>query len=243
MRLRVINPNTTASMTGAIGAAARAVAAPGTEVEAVNPTIGPASIEGHYDEAMALPGLLAEVRRGEAEGANGFAIACFGDPGLGAAREAASGPVVGIAEAAMHAAALVAPSFAVVTTLKRTEAIAEHLVHAYGMERRCRRVRSTEIAVLDLDDPASDARARVLVECRRAIEEDGAEAIILGCAGMADLARDLTGELGVPVIDGVSAAVKLLEALVGMGLKTAKNGAYARPLPKAYAGSLAPWAP
>jgi allantoin racemase len=104
MRIVVINPNTTASMTRKIGEAARAVAAPGTKIVACNPAGGPVSIEGHYDEAVSAVGVLEEVLRGEAEGADGYVIACFGDPGLLAAREAARGPVLGIAEAAMHAA-------------------------------------------------------------------------------------------------------------------------------------------
>ncbi len=101
MLLQVINPNTTASMTELIGRSARAAAGPGTSVVAVNPDMGPASIESHYDEALAVPGLLVQVRAGEAAGADGHVIACFGDPGLDAARELAAGPVVGIAVAGM----------------------------------------------------------------------------------------------------------------------------------------------
>ena len=111
MHLIVINPNTTASMTRLIGGSARAVAAPGTTVTAVNPDMGPASIESHYDEALSVPGLLAEIAQAQAgePAADGFVIACFGDPGLDAARELADGPVVGIAEAAMHAASFLGP--------------------------------------------------------------------------------------------------------------------------------------
>ena len=101
MRIKVINPNTTQSMTDKIGACARAAARPGTEVIAVSPSMGPASIESHYDEALNVPGLLAEIAAGEAQGIDGYVIACFGDPGLKAARELAGAPVVGIAEAAM----------------------------------------------------------------------------------------------------------------------------------------------
>jgi allantoin racemase len=108
MRIKVTNPNTTAGMTATIAAAARAAAGPGTEILAATSPTGPASIEGHHDEAMSLPGLLAEVRAGEAEGVDGHVIACFGDPGLLAARELARGPVLGIAEAAMHAASMLA---------------------------------------------------------------------------------------------------------------------------------------
>jgi allantoin racemase len=242
-RITVINPNTTEAMTSVIAAAARAVAAPGTEIVAVTSPCGPASIEGHYDEAVAVVGLLGEIRKGEANGCDAHVIACFGDPGLLAAREIASGPVLGIAEAAMRTASFLATGFSVVTTLARTRVIAEHLALAYGLERACRRVRAVDIAVLQLDDPASNARQILFDECRRAIAEDGSGAIVLGCAGMADLAASLSRELGVPVIDGVAAAVKLAEALVGLGLKTSKHGDLAYPLPKLYRGRLADLAP
>ncbi len=240
MRIKVINPNPTQSMTATIAAAARAAAGPGVEIIGATSTTGPVSIESHYDEAMALVGLLQEIRHGEAEGCDGYVIACFGDPGLLAAREAARGPVLGIAEAAMHAASFVATGFSVVTTLGRTRIIAEHLVRAYGMDHHCRRVRATDLAVLDLENPASDARRIITDECRRALDEDGSGAIVLGCAGMSDLARDLSEDLGVPVIDGVGVAVKFLEALIGLGLGTSKRGDLALPIPKPYLGPLAP---
>lgn len=243
MRLLLINPNTTQAMTERIGAAARRVAAPGTQIVAVSPRMGPASIEGHYDEALAVPGLLEEVRAGEREGAGGYVIACFGDPGLDAAREIARGPVLGIAEAAMHAASFVATGFSVVTTLERTCVIARRLVERYGMREACRGIRGTALAVLDLEKPESGAYARILDECRRALREDRSGAIVLGCAGMADLCERLTGELGVPVIDGVGAAVKFVEGLAALGLGTSKQGDYAAPLAKAYAGELARFEP
>lgn len=239
MRIKVINPNSTAAMTAVIAAAARAAASPGTEIVAATSPSGPASIEGHYDEAVSVIGLLEEIRAGEREGCDGYVVACFGDPGLLAAREAARGPVLGIAEAAMHAASFLSTGFSVVTTLGRTRIIAEHLLRNYGMEHHCRRVRATELAVLELDDPASDARARILDACRRALDEDGSGAIVLGCAGMADLAADLQRELGVPVIDGVGIAVRFVEALCGLGLSTSKRGDLAAPIPKPYAGALA----
>jgi allantoin racemase len=243
MRIKVINPNTTASMTSKIGAAARGAAATGTEIIAVNPDKGPVSIEGHYDEAVSVIGLLEEVHAGEAAGVNGYVIACFGDPGLLAAREVARGPVLGIAEAAMHAASMVATGFSVVTTLERTRIITEHLVAAYGMTRFCRKVRATELAVLDLEDETAEARRIIAAECRRALAEDGSGAIVLGCAGMADLTRALSQQLGAPVIDGVAVAVKFVEALVGLGLGTSKKGDLAPPIAKAYRGQLGYLAP
>ena len=244
MRIKVINPNTTASMTAKIAAAARAVALPGTQIMAASGTTGPASIEGNYDEAVATIGLLDEVRRGETESCDGYVIACFGDPGLMAAREIANGPVLGIAEAAFHAASMVASGFSVVTTLGRSTVLCEHLLHRYGFERICRRVRATDLPVLELENPLSDSRRIITDECRRALLEDRSGAIVLGCAGMADLARDLSDELGVPVIDGVAVAVTMIEGLVRVGLKTSKNGDLAYPVTgKAWTGHLAGMAP
>ena len=118
--IQVINPNTSPGMTETIGAAARAVAAPGTEILAVCPSEGEPSIAGHFDEAIAAVGVLEQIKAGRQQGVDGHVIACFGDPGLLAARELAQGPVVGIAEAAMHMATLVATRFSIVTTLPRT---------------------------------------------------------------------------------------------------------------------------
>ncbi|MHA1151191.1 MAG: aspartate/glutamate racemase family protein [Alphaproteobacteria bacterium] len=232
MRVHVINPNSTQSMTDMIGACARSVASPGTEIIATNPTSAPASIEGQYDEAMSLAGLLAEVAKGERAGADGFVVACFDDVGLGACREIATGPVLGICEAAMHAASMIATGFSVVTTLDRSVPLIEDLAYRYGMERRCRRVRAADIPVLALEQPGSNARQKLLDEITRSVREDRCEAVILGCAGMADLTAWLTEEAGVPVIDGVAVAVRMVEALVGAGLSTSKVGAYARPLAK-----------
>jgi allantoin racemase len=130
-----------------------------------------------------------------------------------------------------------------VTTLERTQIIAEHLVEAYGMRRFCRKARATDLAVLDLGDETADARRIITAECRRALADDDSSAIVFGCAGMTDLARMLSQGLGVPVIDGVAVAVKFVEALVGADLGTSKKGDLARPIPKAYAGELAYLAP
>ncbi len=232
MRIHVINPNSTQSMTDKIGACARSVASPGTEIVATNPASSPASIEGQYDEAMSLAALLEEVKNGEQAGADGFVVACFDDVGLGACREIATGPVLGICEAAMHAASMIATGFSVVTTLGRSVPLIEDLALRYGMERRCRRVRAADIPVLALEEPGSNARQNVLDEITRAVREDRCEAVILGCAGMADLTAWLSEETGVPVIDGVAVAVRMVEALVGAGLRTSKIGAYAQPLTK-----------
>jgi allantoin racemase len=239
MRLLVVNPNTSASMTARIGAAARAAAGAGTEIVAVDPASGPVSIEGYFDEAFAVPGMIQEIMNGEAAGAHAFVIACFDDTGLEAARCAASGPVVGIGEAAFHLASLIAHRFSVVTTLSRSIAPIETNLMKYGLDRRCARVRACEVPVLALEDPGSGARAKLSAEIERAKLEDGAEAIVLGCAGMAELAASLAREHGLPVVDGVAAAVKLAESLVALGHATSKRGPYARPLPKRFTGAFA----
>jgi len=243
MRIRVINPNTTPRMTALIDSAARAVAGAGTAISTVNPSFGAPSIECHHDDVWAAAGVVEQVRLGEAQGADAYVIACFGDPGLHAARELAHGPVIGIAEAAFHAASLLATGFSVVTTLARTCVIAEHLVLQYGFERRCKGIHGTDIAVLELDDPASDAYARIRDAAAAALVADRSGAIVLGCAGMAELCTRLQRELGVPVIDGVAAAVKLAESLVTLGLGTSKRGDYARPIAKTYVGIAAPHSP
>ena len=241
MRILIVNPNTTASMTCKVGEAARAVAAPGTIIEAVNPDFGPASIEGYFDEAFAVPGLLAEMRK--APDRDAYIIACFDDTGLDAARCFASAPVVGIGEAAFHLASLIAGKFSVVTTLSRSVPAIEHNLYKYGLASRCARVRASEVPVLELEKPGSDARAKISAEIREAIAIDRAEAIVLGCAGMADLAQSLSREHGSPVGDGAAAAVKLCEGLFSLDLKTSKVGGFAAPCSKVYAGMFAPYSP
>lgn len=238
MRIHIINPNTTAAMTATIAGAAREVAASGTEIVAVTSASGPVSIEGYYDEALSLPGLLAEIGKGEAEGMDAHVIACFDDTGLDAARQLADAPVIGIGEAACHAASLVASRFTVVTTLSRSIPALEHNILKYGFERRAR-VRAADVPVLALEDESSDARARIDAEITRALAEDRAEAIVLGCAGMANLARDLARQHGCPVIDGVGAAVKLAEMLVSIGARTSKRGGYERGVLKRLTGPIA----
>ncbi|NJO73066.1 MAG: aspartate/glutamate racemase family protein [Leptolyngbyaceae cyanobacterium RM1_406_9] len=242
MKLKVINPNTTASMTDKIGIAARRVASSDTEIIACNPTMGPVSIEGHYDEALSVVGILEEIRKGEADGVDGYVIACFGDPGLLAARELARGPVLGIAEAAMHTATFVATGFSIVTTLSRTQIIAQHLVERYGMTHFCRKIRAIDLPVLSLEAD-SFAKKMILNECRIALKEDDCGAIALGCSGMADLATEISAELGIPVIDGVGAAVKFVEALVSLKLTTSKVGDLAYPIAKPYTGMLSTFTP
>lgn len=234
----MINANTSPAMTALIGRCAAAIAAPGTTVETVSPAMGPESIESHYDEALAVPGVLAEVEAGERAGVDGYVIACFGDPGLDAAREIARGPVVAMAEAAMRTAAFLGRGFSVVTTLERSRGRTWDLADRYGLSRFCRGVHATDIAVLELEsDPA--ASRKVTEASRAAASADGSDAIVLGCAGMAAFCPAISAGIGLPVVDGVQAGVLLAESLVRLGLRTGSAGEFAPPLPKKYTGLLA----
>lgn len=241
MHLRLINPNTTAAMTELIGRSAAQIAPAGTTVDAVNPTMGPASIESHYEEALAVPGLLEQIALGERAGVDGYVIACFGDPGLDAARELAAGPVLGIAEAAFHAASLVARRFSVMTTLDRTRGRAEELLQRYGFAGHCGGVHACDIPVLELEHLGEQGILGIAKACEEALVRDDSEAIVLGCAGMTDFCGQLGDVLGVPVIDGVAAATGLVQALVAMGVSTSRRTEYLSPPAKPMTGLLAPF--
>ncbi len=227
MRILVVNPNTTASMTQKIGAAAQRVAAPGTTIVAVQPHSGPASIEGYYDEALSLAGLLQIVR--EARDFDAVVIACFDDTGLDALRCLTDKPVVGIGEAGYRIASMLSNKFSVVTTLARSVPALEHNLRRYGMQHQCQRVRSSEVAVLDLEEAQPEALQKIRDEIACAIRDDRAEAIVLGCAGMADLAQSMSVAFGVPVLDGLACAITLCEGMVRLGVRTSRVGGYAPP--------------
>ncbi|MFB9948189.1 aspartate/glutamate racemase family protein [Rhizobium puerariae] len=228
MRIAIINPNTTASMTGRIAAAAAAVASPGTDILGRQPAVGPEAIEGPFDGALSVLGLLKEIAAAEVEGVDAHIVACFDDTGLDAARAMTAKPVVGIGEASFHAVSLVAHSFCVVTTLSRSAPVIEDNILRYGFSHRCRRVFATDIPVLELDNPASGAFEKISDLIRRSIDM-GAEGVALGCAGMAEFAQGLQREHGIPVVDGVTAAVGLAEMLVRCRLSTSKSGVWAQP--------------
>jgi allantoin racemase len=212
LRISLINPNTTVSMTEKAVLAAQAVAAPGTEITGYTSENGPAAIQGAEDGDASLPGLYAAVRRAVAKGTDGIIIACFDDTGLEEVRRISGLPVLGIGEAGYRMAAMVAPRFSVVTTLSVSVPVLSANIAAYGLEPACARVRASEVPVLELEVEGSPARAMISAEIGRAVAEDSVGAIVLGCAGMADLAEALAVEHGLPVIDGVAASVKLLES-------------------------------
>ena len=241
MRIQIINPNTTAGFTDLSLAAGKAVAAAGTEILASQPATGAPSVECSVDEALATVGIVDAVLAGEANGIDGYVIACFGDTGLEAAREAAQGPVVGMTEAALYTAALIAPVFSIITLPRRTRIFAQRAVAHAGLERRCVSIRAIDVDVLECEDEAAKVYDAFVIEARKAIHDDGAEAILLGCAGLEPLVGLLQAALGVPIIEGVAAAVKMTEGLIAMRLATAKSGAWGYPAAKAFTGPGAAW--
>lgn len=213
MKIAVINPNSTVSMTDKIAAAARA-AAPDDEILAITCHGSPPAIQGPEDGAACQPFLLAEIARAEREGADAAIIACFDDPALEQARTTAGIPVLGIGQAGFHVALLLGQRFSVVTTLPVAIPVIEANLARYGLASACVRVRAAGVQVLELEEPGGHAADRVSREIGRAKAEDGITSVVLGCAGMTDLVAQFGAEHGLHVIDGVSAATTLARALV-----------------------------
>jgi allantoin racemase len=229
MRVLIINPNTSEEFTNRIQDIANRYALPGTKPVAVNPTSGPKSIESVYDELLSSVGTL-EVGISKQDQYDAIVIACYSDhPTIYALREITDKPVLGIAEASMYVACMLGYRFSIVTTNEEWEPLLWDAVRHYGLTERCVSVRSTRMPVLALEENPENTYGLIAKTAKQAIEEDGAEVICLGCAGMAGLDKQLQKELGVPVLDGVVCALKLLEGMVGYGLKTSKRRAYAQP--------------
>jgi allantoin racemase len=237
MRIRIVNPNTTTAFTEGCLAVGRGVAAQGTEISATNPATGVPSVECHLDEAVATLGIIEAMTAGEAEGVDAYVIACFGDTGLDAAREVARGPVIGMSEAAVYAAAMIAPVFSIITLPSRTRVFSERVLQHAGLAHRCGPVRAINVGVGDCEEHSDLVFQAFVEEARRAIADDHAEAIILGCAGLEGLAEPLRAALGVPIVEGVAAGVKMAEGLISLGLSTSKAGGWG--FPPAYSRAAA----
>ena len=179
------------------------------------------------------------MRLGDLEGFDAYIVACYGDPGLHAAREVTARPVIGIAEASLYTASILAARFSIVTVIPRIKTMLEEMVENYGFGRKVVNVRTTPLYVLDVEKDPEGALETLREEARRAVAEDDAEAILLGCAGFAEFADELEGELGIPVLDGVVCAVKLAEAVVELGKTTSKSKTYRFPERKAFTGAFA----
>jgi allantoin racemase len=230
MRILLINPNTTEEFTKRVQEIADRYASPGTSALAVNPTSGPKSIESVYDELLSSFGTL-ECALEHLDAFDAFVIACYSDhPTIYALREITEKPVLGIAEASMYMACMLGHQFSVVTTNEEWEPLLWDAVRHYGLADRCASVRSTRMPVLALETASPEETYQmILMAAQRAVDEDDAEVICLGCAGMTGLDKRLQKDLGIPVLDGVVCALKLMEGLVGYGVSTSKRRVYATP--------------
>ena len=232
----IINPNTSSEMTNGIAKVAKKIISSNFDRTSTSPEFGPESIEGYYDEAFCIPGLVEEIEKHS--DADSYIIACFDDTGLEVIRSITQKPVIGIGEAAYHIATMVAGNFTVITTLSRSIRPLTHNLKKYGLFENCVKVTAIEAPVLDLENISRENLDKLNKGIQDTIENDNAESIILGCAGMADLAKSLETKHQLPVIEGVSSAVVLAESLVNLKIKTSKVGSYAVPRKKEYMGYL-----
>lgn len=227
MDIRVIAPVTSQECEARAFEQYSAGARRDTRISTVLLERGPASIESAYEEMLAAPGVLAQILEAEREGMDAVISNCMADPGVAAGREIASIPVIGPAEASMHLAAMLGERFSVVTVLERLIPALRRCAHASGLSQQLASVRAVNIPVLELTDRTRAATALVH-EAIRAVQDDGAHVIVLGCTGMAGLAGAVQQGLAqagindVPVVDPAMAALKIAEALVDMGLSHSK---------------------
>lgn len=229
MRIFVINPNTSESMTDHIRLELEKIKWPDTELTVVNPEHGPVSIESAYDEALAGPPTLELVRLANEQGYDAIVLACFSDPALDAAKEVSDIPVIGIEEATLHLAAMLGHKFSIMTSLSRRIPTREVHIRLRGLESAFASAPAMNMPVLEMDANPAKAKARILELARKAVQEDGAEVIVLGCAGLAGYAEDIERELGAVVLDPTSVAFKVAEAIADLGLRHSKVGHFARP--------------
>ncbi|OBF35895.1 Asp/Glu/hydantoin racemase [Mycobacterium sp. ACS1612] len=230
MKILLLNPNTSDTMTAEIAAAAAAVAAVDTEIVTRHPRFGAAAIDSaaeSYLSAVAVMDLVATMLAAGEFDYQAVILAGFGEHGKDALQEMLSVPVLDIAEAAAHVAHLIGRRFSVVTTLARSIPPIEDRLKLAGLDAHCASVRACGLGIAEVDADPAAAVAAIVDEAAKAISEDGADVVCLGCAGMAGVTAAITAKLGVPAVDGVAAAVALAQALAGLGLSTSKVGAHA----------------
>ena len=235
MRILVVNVNTTETMTHGIGEQARRVAAPGTEIVALTPRFGAESVEGNFESYLAAVGVMDAVMRYD-QPFDAVIQAGYGEHGREGLQELLEVPVVDITEAAASTAMYLGHKYSVVTTLDRAVPMIEDRLKLAGLYDRCASVRASGMAVLELETQPERAVQTIVEQAAAAVERDHAEVICLGCGGMAELEAKVRERTGVPVVDGVAAAVTIAESLVRLGLKTSKVRTYAPPRPKKVTG-------
>lgn len=235
MRVLLLNPNVTESVTALIEAEARRAASPGTTVTAVTAPFGVAYIETRF-EAMVGAYAAACLAGEHAPGHDAVIVAAFGDPGLGALREVLPVPVVGLTEAALATACLSGARFSIVAISRRIVGWYREVVHGYGLADRLAGFRFLDAR---LDDPGrvqADHEAALVTLCEQAVREDGADVVILAGAPLAGLARGIREQVPVPLVDGVSSAVRHAESMLALRPVAPRAGSFAPPPRKPHRG-------
>jgi allantoin racemase len=235
MRILVVNVNTTESITESIAQQARSVAAPGTEIIGLTPRFGAESVEGNFESYLAAIAVMDCVMAYD-QPFDAVIQAGYGEHGREGLQELLDVPVVDITEAGASMAMLLGHAYSVVTTLDRTVPLIEDRLRLAGLYQRCASVRASGMAVLELEEHPERALNAIVEQAEQAVKHDKAEVICLGCGGMAGLDQLIRQRTGVPVVDGVTAAVMLAESLVRLGLSTSKVRTYARPRTKVIHG-------
>lgn len=235
MRILIVNVNTTSSITDSIAAQARAVAAAGTEIIGLTPHIGAESVEGNFESYLAAIAVMDCVVA-YPEPYDAVIQAGYGEHGREGLQELLDVPVVDITEASVSTAMFLGRRYSVVTTLDRTVPLIEDRLKLAGLDARCASVRASGMTVLELETEPDRAVQEIVRQAEIAVNHDKAEVICLGCGGMAGLDAQIRARTGVPVVDGVSAAVVIAQSLVTLGLTTSKVRTYARPRSKTVIG-------
>ena len=228
MKLLLINPNISDSVSDLIRAEARRSSAPGTEVEVLTAAFGVAYIETRF-EALIGAYAAAELAAEHHARFDAVVVAAFGDPGLAGLREALPCPVTGLTEAALASACLLGQRFSIVAISQRIRAWYRETVEHIGLDGRLASIRGLDEPLADIGTVQGDQGERLVALAERCVDEDGADVIVLAGAPLAGLARSLRGRLPVPVVDGVSSAVRHAESLVALHPGSARRGSFAPP--------------
>lgn len=222
MKILCINPNSSKEITESIDEVCRKYALKETVVQTVCIAEAPQSIENYDDAAISTHHLIEKFKAWEKE-FDGFIMACHGDMAVDILREYTEKPVIGIAEASMIFALMLGHKFSILSLKRKSATKKEDLVRKYGLENRCASIRATGLRVIG---DYGEKKKSLYQEGMKAVEEDRAEVLVLGCAGMAGLDKELQEEIGVPVLDGVVCALMLMESLIRYDLKTSKIGKF-----------------
>jgi len=228
MRLLILNPNISHSVTALIEAEALRSASPGTRLTMQTAEFGVAYIETRF-EALIGAYATAQMAAQHYAGHDAVIIAAFGDPGLGGLREALPIPVLGLTESALASACLLGRRLSIIAISQRIQAWYREVVQANGLDSRLASIRALDRPLSGIGAVQTEHAQALRSLCDRAVDEDGADVIILAGAPLAGLARTLRGQLPVPVVDGVSSAVQHAETLVTLAPGKAQRGSFAAP--------------